>query len=86
MWCGFIAHVIKSKGPWFNGRTVLSHGTSGGSIPLGSKAKTKGCVSAALFFILSKLSKPYTHSLMPLRMSAWERLLGSIEMSILLTM
>lgn len=36
MWCGFIAHVIKSKGPWFNGRTVLSHGTSGGSIPLGS--------------------------------------------------
>lgn len=50
MWCGFIAHVIKSKGPWFNGRTVLSHGTSGGSIPLGSTIKTKGCVSAALFF------------------------------------
>ena len=26
-------------GPWFSGRTVLSHGTSGGPIPLGSKIK-----------------------------------------------
>ena len=26
-------------GPWFSGRTVLSHGTSGGPIPLGSKLR-----------------------------------------------
>lgn len=28
-----------TKGPWFSGRTVLSHGTSGGPIPLGSKKR-----------------------------------------------
>ena len=26
----------RTMGPWFSGRTVLSHGTSGGPIPLGS--------------------------------------------------
>ena len=47
--------------------------------------------SSFMFILESRCRKPpkeslYSHSLMPLRMSAWERLLGSMEMSILLTM
>ena len=34
----------RTMGPWFSGRTVLSHGTSGGPIPLGSKRLVFGPV------------------------------------------